>query len=202
MRVRIPCSSAILSEARLYAIESRDHTMDYDGWKDQHHKLRRLTYGKFAQLWVYEFCRINDIECLKDGSSPKEADRTDLTVCGFEMDVKASTIPAILGQISPGMYGKSEGFYCFILTNEDCGFVMPAGVVSCADYMRHSIEVKKDEIIPNTNIRQRFGRSRFLQAGSPIVPFFDFMDSAKRGDISRYLPPPLSSIEETNDCPF
>ena len=201
MRIRLPCNSAVLSEARLYAIESSSHTMDYKGWEDQHNKLKRLTYGKFAQLWVYEYCRVNGIPCQKDVSGPMEPDNKDLVVCGEDMDVKASTIMPLLGQVSPGMYGKKEGFYCFVYTDESCSFVQPVGVITCVDYMAHSKEVMAGDLIPNTTIKQRFGRSRFLQKGSPIVSFFEFMEEAKAGRISQYLPKP-QPIHELSDCPF
>lgn len=188
MRFRFPCSTAVLSEARLYAIESSQHTMDYDGWKDQHNKMERLTYGKFAQLWVYEFCRVNSIDCQKDKSSPAIADEKDLVICGECVDVKSSTWAPLLGQISPGMYSKNSGFYCFIYTDAECSFVMPAGVISCAGYMANSLEIKSGETIPNTTMKQRFSSSRFLQKGSPIVPFFEFMEEAKTGNIGRFLP--------------
>lgn len=188
MRLAVPCSSVILSEARLYAIESNTHTMDYEGWKDQHNKLKRLTYGKFAQLWVYEFCRINGIPCEKDNSGPTEPDNKDLVICGFDVDVKASTIGALVGQISPGMYDKSEGFYCFARTNESCSFILPIGFLHCSLFMQHSTEVKKDERIPNTRIVQRFSSSRFLNKGAPVVPFFEFMSDAKAGRIEEHVP--------------
>ena len=188
MRFRIPCSTAVLSEARLYAIESSSHTMDYDGWKDQHNKLERLTYGKYAQLWVHEWCRINGIPCVKDKSSPKEPDDNDLTICEHQIDVKASVIPQLLGQISPGMYRRSDGFYCFILTDKQCSFVMPAGFIHCSLFLPFSEEVEQGKKIPGTEIVQRFGRSRFLNKGAPVVPFFEFMADARAGALSKHIP--------------
>lgn len=187
MRFRIPCITSILSEARLYAIESSGHTMDYEGWKDQHNKLERLTYGKYAQLWVGEFCRINGIDFVKDKSSPNEPDDNDLTICGHQIDVKSSVHPKLLGQISPGMYQRHNGFYCFILTDRQCSFVMPVGFIHCSLFLPFSQEVRKDQEIPGTNIVQRFGRSRFLQPGAPVVPFFDFMTDARAGEISNHI---------------
>ena len=204
MRLAVPCSSAILSEARLYAIESNTHTMDYEGWKDQHNKLRRLTYGKFAQLWVYEFCRVNGIRCEKDKSGPTEPDNKDLVICGLDVDVKASTIGALVGQISPGMYNKSDGFYCFARTNETCSFILPIGFLHCSLFIPNSIEVRQGETIPHTTIVQRFRSSRFLSKGAPVVPFFEFMADAKAGEIEKHIPLPRveASDLDWSEIPF
>lgn len=188
MMWKIPCSSAVLSEARLYAIESSSHTMDYQGWEDQHHKLHRLTYGKFAQLWVYEFCRVNGIDCKKDTSGPKQPDDKDLIIGGHDVDVKTSINPKLLGQISPGMYRKQEGFFCFLLTDNSCTFVMPRGFLHCSHFESHSEEIKKGEIIPGTNLPQRFGTSRFLKRGAPVVGFYDFMADAINNDLRKHIP--------------
>lgn len=185
---RIPCSSAVLSEARLYAIESSGWTLDYQGWEDQHHKMHRLTYGKFAQLWVYEFCRINGIDCQKDTSDPKQPDDRDLIICGHDVDVKTSINPKLLGQISPGMYRKTSGFFCFVLTDTGCTFIMPRGFLHCSHFESHSDEVKKGDIIPGTGLQQRFGSSRFLRRGAPVVGFYDFMADAKNGGLQKHIP--------------
>lgn len=198
---RIPCSSAVLSEARLYAIESYNHTMNYKGWEDQHNKMERLTYGKFAQLWVYEYCILNGIECEKDDSSPLTPDKKDLTICGINVDVKSSVRPEFLGQISPGMYNKDDGFYCFLLTDHDCTFIQPRGFISCADYMRHSIEVKKGDAIPGTDVVQRFGSSRFLRKKGVVTQFHEFMRDAANNDIAKHLHP-FSKEHQFTDVPF
>lgn len=188
MRWRIPLNTSILSEARLYAMESASHTMDYSGWEDQYKKLERLTYGKFAQLWVYELCRINGVECKKDKSPPTEPDDSDLEICGFSVDVKASTSPNLIGQVSPGVYGRSNDFYCFALTDKDCSYIEVPGVISCADYRKHAIRVPNGEIIPGTNIKQRFGTSYFLpKEGGLMIPFFRFMNAAKEGRLDQIL---------------
>lgn len=186
-RPRIPCSSLLLTEARLYALESKNFTMDYRGWQDQHNKLERLTYGKFAQLWVYEYCRLNGIPCEKDTSSHRDPDDKDLTISGHDIDVKASIIPSLVGQISPGVYKREGGFYCFMITDRDCSFIRPIGFLSKAKFMEHSSEVKKGEVIPGTNIKQRFGSSRFVSPGAPVIDFFKFMDDARLMQLDRYL---------------
>ena len=189
MQWKIPYSSATLSEARLYAIESSEHTLDYHGWEDGHFKLQRLTYGKFAQLWVYEFCRLNGINCQKDRSGPQKPDDKDLVIRGHDVDVKTSINPKLIGQISPGMYHKNDGFYCFTLTDKACSFILPIGFMHCADFIHFSHEVKKGEVIPGTDVVQRFGNSRFLNQNSGLIDFYTFMAEAKNGNLNNYAIP-------------
>lgn len=99
MLVTYPVSSSILIEARLYCQDSIQHTMDYKGWKDQHEKQSRITYGKFGQLWVAEFCRLNNIPYRKDKSPPKEADDVDLFIFDRSVDVKTTVFMDLVGQV-------------------------------------------------------------------------------------------------------
>lgn len=174
-QIRYPLSSALLSEARLYAIESFPHTLNYKGWKDQKLKLARLTYGKFGQLWVTEFCRANGIECEKDTSSPYVPDDLDLTIYGHTIDVKTTINRDFLGQVSPGVINKPCDYFCFVVTDIACSFVEPIGFMDCDTYRSVAVEVKEGQCIPGTNTAQRFGTSFFLPKPAPIIPFVKFI---------------------------
>lgn len=173
--IRYPITSALLSESRLYAQESYRHTMDYQGWHDQKLKLARLTYGKFGQLWVAEFCRANGIECQKDTSSPYVADDRDLTIYGHSIDVKTTINRDFLGQVSPGVINKPCDYFCFLVTDMQCSFVEPIGFMDCDTYRAVAIEVKEGQAIPGTSTKQRFGTSFFLPRPAPVIPFVQFL---------------------------
>lgn len=173
--IRYPITSTLLSEARLYARESFGHTMDYQGWQDQKLKLARLTYGKFGQLWVAEFCRVNGIQYEKDTSSPYVADDRDLSIFGHSIDVKTTINRDFLGQVSPGVINKPCDYFCFIVTDMQCSFVEPLGFIECDAYRAIAVEVKEGQLIPGTNTRQRFGTSFFLPRLAPVTPFVQFL---------------------------
>lgn len=173
--IRYPITSALLSEARLYAQESYGHTMDYQGWQDQKLKLARLTYGKFGQLWVSEFCRANGITHEKDTSSPYVADDRDLSIYGHSIDVKTTINRDFLGQVSPGVINKPCDYFCFLVTDVQCSFVEPIGFMDCDTYRTVSVQVREGELIPGTRTRQRFGTSFFLPAQAPVIPFVQFL---------------------------
>lgn len=173
--IRYPIASTLLSEARLYARESFGHTMDYQGWQDQKLKLARLTYGKFGQLWVAEFCRVNGIQYEKDTSSPYVADDRDLSIFGHSIDVKTTINRDFLGQVSPGVINKPCDYFCFIVTDMQCSFVEPLGFIDCDAYRAIAVEVKEGQLIPGTNTRQRFGTSFFLPRLAPVTPFVQFL---------------------------
>lgn len=173
--IRYPITSTLLSEARLYARESFGHTMDYQGWQDQKLKLARLTYGKFGQLWVAEFCRVNGIQYEKDTSSPYVADDRDLSIFGHSIDVKTTINRDFLGQVSPGVINKPCDYFCFIVTDMQCSFVEPLGFIDCDAYRAIAVEVKEGQLIPGTNTRQRFGTSFFLPRLAPVTPFVQFL---------------------------
>lgn len=174
--LRFPIHSALLSEARLYALESSGHTLDYEGWGDQYEKMGRLTYGKFGQLWVTEFCRANGIDCVKDISSPYVPDKVDLTIYGHAIDVKTTVNRSLLGQTSPGVFQKNAcDFFCFLVTDKKCSFVETIGFLDAETYKSIAVKVKKGELIPGTTWEQRFSESYFLPPDAPVVPFMNFL---------------------------
>jgi len=173
--IRYPITSALLSEARLYAQESYGYTMNYKGWDDQYKKMARMTYGKFAQLWVADFCRVNDIDYVKDTSSPYVAHNLDLTICGHSIDVKASINRTFIGQVSPGVINKPCDYFCFVVTDDKCSFVEPIGFIDCDMYRSVSVKVNEGDLIPGTNTRQRFETSFFLPRPAPVTPFVQFL---------------------------
>lgn len=180
MIVHYPLTTNLLTEARLYATDSIQHTMDYEGWQDQHQKRERIVYGNFGQLWVAEFCRINGIPYQKDRSSPERADDYDLIAHGFKIDVKTSIKKELVGQVSPGVINKPIDYFCFMLTDRLCSYIAPYGLIAADEYRKISVEVKQGEIIPGTTIHQRFGKSYFLPPGAELKPFVQFMRSQGR----------------------
>ena len=193
-----PMTSALLTEARLYAVDSIAHTMDYHGWKDQHYKQERITYGKFGQLWVGEFCKLNGICYEKDKSSPKQADDLDLKIGVYSVDVKTTVCEGIRGQVSPGVFDKPIDYYLFMVTDAVCSFVKPLGFVSQENYQRNAIKVFKGEYIPGTTVRQNFEFSYFLPYEIPVwEPFLDFMGSVLDSGES-VVPQSISPVFENN----
>ena len=175
MIVHFPMSTKVLTEARLYATDSILHTMDYDGWQDQHQKHERITYGNFGQLWVAEFCRLNGIAYHKDASSPERPDDYDLIVHGYKIDVKTSVIADFVGQVSPGVFNKPIDYFCFLLTDRLCSYIAPWGFIEAEKYREIAICVEQGEIIPGSTVRQRFSRSYFLPPEPELIPFVQFM---------------------------
>lgn len=188
MIVHYPMTTNLLTEARLYATDSIQHTMDYEGWKDQHQKRERIVYGNFGQLWVAEFCRLNGIPYQKDRSSPERPDDFDLIAHGFKIDVKTSVCKDLVGQVSPGVINKPVDYFCFMLTDKLCTYIAPYGLIAADDYRRIAVEVKQGEIIPGTTRSQRFSKSYFLPPDAELMPFVQFMRSQGRAK-SRVIQP-------------
>jgi hypothetical protein len=175
----------MLTEARLYATDSIGHTMDYQGWEDQYAKRDRITYGKFGQLWVCEFCKLNGIPYEKDKSSPKVNDDFDLKIGEFSIDVKTTIRNDIQGQVSPGVYNKPIDYYLFLVTDSVCSFVRTLGFVSQSAYKKNALKINKGEKIPGTNMVQRFSYSYFLPYEIPVwIPFLKFFDGVSNNEES------------------
>jgi hypothetical protein len=162
MKYKLPFNSALLCEAKLYAIESIEHTLNYKGWEDGHEKLIRITVGKCCQLWLSEFCRLNGIHHKKDDSSPYLPDNMDLEICGYKVDCKASYIPELCCQVTENIHKSNIDFYSFFLTDKKLSYISPLGMISKEDYLKDAIKVIKGDKIPGTNYIQRFDYSYFL----------------------------------------
>lgn len=163
--MKIPANSALLMEAKAYALESAAHTFDYKGWTDKHAKLSRLTHGKWAQLWLGELCRLNGYEYEKDASSPYVHDNSDLLINGWAIDCKVSTRNGLEGQISPH-YKKQNGqvqFYAFFRSDTRITFIEPLGFLHYSRVEACSDLVREGEIIPGTSYVQRFAQSYFVR---------------------------------------
>lgn len=160
---KYPVSSALLNEARLYALESINHTIDYKGWSDAYQKMTRITTGKFAQIWLSEFCKLNNIKHIKDDSSPYISDNQDIEICGYSIDCKVSTNQNLIGQVSPHCLKQTNiHSYAFFLTDEKMSFISPCGFIPREDFLNKSKEIKQGEFLPNSNIQQRFSSSFFI----------------------------------------
>jgi hypothetical protein len=173
---KYPANSAILNEARMYALESISHTFDYNGWQDGHQKMQRITTGKYAQLWLAEFCRINEIDYKKDISSPYIYDDEDLKICNLSIDCKVSIYDYLVGQVSPHCL-KQENIsgYAFFLTDSSLSFIKPYGFIKRDDFIKNAVCIEKGEKIFDTGITQRFSKSYFIDK-KHLHNFHDVME--------------------------
>lgn len=161
--MKFPCNPRVLIEAWAYARESLAHTFNYQGWRDGHRKAQRIATGKFAQLWLAEFCRLNNIPCAPDRSSPYVADAGDLTINGWVIDCKVSVVHGLEGQISPRHERESNvDYYAFFRSDKELSFIEPLGFVRFSDVKARAVVVSKGEKIPGTSVVQRFDRSYFI----------------------------------------
>ena len=176
--MKYPTNTNCLAEARMYAIDSLDHTYDYDGWGDAWHKSQRIITGKFCQLWLGEYCKLNNVPYKKDRSSPYISDSGDLHINGWNIDCKASTSISFCGQISPHFDKDKEiDFYSFFLIDKNFSFIEPLGFINKINVIENSIKVLKGEKIPNTDIIQKFeSHSYFVNLDK--LTAFDYAISA------------------------
>jgi hypothetical protein len=193
--VAYPVSTKMLTEARCYAVDSIKHTVNYPGWKDEHKKFERITTGRFGQLWVAEFCKINGIECEQDETPPTENDVSDVTICGSVIDVKTSLYKSFVGQVNGSVIKKPCDYYCFLLTTREFDIVMPYGFVSYEDYKENATKLKEGDIIPGTNIKNRFNETYFLSEKNRVRPFVQFLIEKKSDSYTLDLPVILISDE-------
>ena len=187
MIFKYPANSAILTEARMYALESINCTVDYEGWKDCHKKMCRITTGKYAQLWLSEFCRLNEIPYKKDKSSPYLHDKEDIEINGHSIDCKVSTIEHLVGQVSPHVLNQENiDFYVFFLTNDELSFIAPYGLIRRKDFIRLAKEIKKGEQLPGTKIIQKFNSSFFISTSS-LLPFESSIKRLGRSNVCQKI---------------
>ena len=189
MQVIYPVSTDIITDAKVYATESINYTMDYEGFenrceKDLQKKMERIVYGKFGQLWVAEFCRLNGVNCKSDKSSPYVPDKSDLEIDSLKIDVKVSVIKHLVGQVSPGAVKADYDYFCFMLVDRDCKWVCPYGFISCEDFRRVMVEVERGQKIPGTNIVQKFMASYFLPENPHLIPFVSFLMNRNRKPVT------------------
>lgn len=173
---KLPITTTVISEAKLYAMESIKHTVDYKGWGDCHQKLCRITIGNFCQLWLAEFCKINGIPHVKDNSSPYEPDKCDLTINGHAIDCKSSVVSSLPMQVSPHCEKQENiDFYAFFSTDKEMNFIEPLGFISRLKFMKEAMVVNVGDTIPGTNLVQRFDKSYFINKEN-LYGFFNGVD--------------------------
>ncbi len=162
--MKYPVNTSAIHEARVYAMESIEHTADFKGWRDCYKKHSRILTGRFCQAWLLDFCRINKIPCRGDTSSYQESDSGDLTISGYVVDCKATIIPELAGQVSSVLDSKGNitQIYAFFVTNKHCTFIEPLGLISKKSYKEKCVKVEKGEEIMNTKTIQRFDFSYFI----------------------------------------
>lgn len=160
---RYPANPSQLIEARAYALASLDHTFDYDGFKDGHKKMGRIFTGKYAQLWLCEFCRLNEIPHKKDTSSPMISDDEDLSICGYSIDCKVSVIDGMWPQVTTISDTSGADVYFFFRCDERLDYIQPIGAIGKPRFLSERVEITKGFDIPGTTkIKQRFSKSYFI----------------------------------------
>jgi hypothetical protein len=182
--MRYPVSTALLKEAQLYAMASFHHTFNWDSHKGGNAKMQRITVGRFAQVWVQEFCRLNGIPHISDASSSDVSDEFDLQIRGLKVDIKASKHADLLGQVAPGPFRKAESgtYFCFVLADPEGTFVEPWGFIEADDYRKFSYSVKRGEQLPTGHV-QAFSESFFLPPDAPVEPFESFLLGGQQATI-------------------
>lgn len=173
--MKLPMTSSLLTEARLYALESTQFTFDYDGWNQQNEasaaaKLERITIGRYGQLWLAEFCKINGIPYEKDLSSPFVTDTSDIFIAGRSVDVKTSKMSNLPPQVSPGVVSKSEVF-AFLRTDQSLSFIEPLGFIESDAFLQLARKILYDDLIPGTTFRQRFKEGSYFIEPRHLTPF-------------------------------
>lgn len=174
MKVFYPVNTIAIMEARLYANESIEYTADFAGWKDKYKKKQRLIIGNFVQYWVYEFCRLNKIQYQVDETTPYENDKFDIKVYGKIMDVKASVHENFVGQVTEEALNKDIDFFSFFLTDANCSFIAPYGVIGKEQYRQLSVKLQEGDTIPGTKIKNKFNVTNFIET-IHLIPFVKFM---------------------------
>lgn len=177
MFFKFPVNSTALSLARLYAIDSFNYTYDYKGFEDEQQtdrKLRRIQIGRFGQEWIAEFCKMNNIPITADSSTAKENDDFDINISGKYIDVKTavSTIPC---QCNKAIENKKNiDMFIFLKTDSKFSFIEPVCIIPFQQYFQHAVLVRKGEMFPDTNIKNKFGEGSYvlrnpLQYGYPVI---------------------------------
>lgn len=172
---KLPNFEVSITDAQEYANASISYTYDYQGWEDQkgtNKKYNRILIGRFGQEWLYNFCKLNNLNVEKDRSSYKENDKYDLMISGKLVDVKTSISELFIGQISPGCY-KNEliDIYCFILTDEQISFIEPIGFISRGKFIENCYYVPHNGLIRG-KIENRFLEGSYFIDRNNIYDFY------------------------------
>lgn len=170
--MKYPVNTSMLTEARMYARESCEHTMNYKGWEDAYKKMERIITGKFCQLWLTEFCRVNTIPHVKDSSSPYVADTGDLFINGWNIDCKGTAYNGFEFQISPHLMSQDEiDLYFFFRTSRQFDYVEPLGCIRREQAIEVANHVKKGEEIPGTGKTQSFKDGSYFIDREYLISF-------------------------------
>ena len=161
----------------MYAYESLNHTIDYDGWDDAYEKTARIVTGKYCQLWLAEVCRLNNIPHKKDRSSPYISDAGDLEINGWNIDSKGSAAPGFEGQVTKHHDdpGNTIDVYAFFRTDRSLSYIEPLGFIRCENLLKVAQKVNKGEKIPGIDVEQKFATYSY------------FVDLSRLGDFETVI---------------
>jgi len=175
MPVKYPFRIRIIDRAKKYAEQSLRNTHDYGGWKDESQtdrKRQRIMTGRFGQLWVYEFCKLNNIPSEHDNSSVYEADDFDIKIMGYSVDVKTTTVNGICCQVNPALKSKNIDYYCFLKTDKQYSFSEPLGLIEKGEYYKNAILIPNGAKFPGTSIENKYhSGSYILEDIACLIPF-------------------------------
>lgn len=177
-----PLGSILIEAARMYALDSHQHTMNYAGWEDEDNtpqKIQRILHGRLAQLWLGEWCRINQVPHVADRSLYTHADGgVDLTILNHPIDVKASfNLPPQVGSHLREKAGGAEWF-AFASLPWDLSWICIDGLIATSDFFQRAQFIPYGQNIPGTQLRQRFqDGSYFLLDRSPLHSLSEIVET-------------------------
>lgn len=178
MSYRYPLLPRLLVEARAYAVESKEHTVTYEGW-DASRFMERATLGKFAQLWLAEFCRLNEISHKADRSSPYEPDKQDLHIHGISVDCKASNMVSMWPQVSVNCDVNPVDAYFFFNISKNMDYIKPLGGLSHSQFIGWRVHVAKGQKIPETNLTQSYSQGSYFVDPKKLLSLDGFLSGAE-----------------------
>lgn len=172
--VRWPLLSTLVEAARMYALDSVRHTFDFPGWEDEargdaERKMKRIMHGRLAQLWLAEWCRINEVPFRHDATPFFASDSGDLEIVGNKVDAKATTV----GLLQVGaQLRRQQGWFAFTELDENLEWIGVKGLIPCEEFFEKAVYVKHNDRIPGTNFVQKYREgSYFLLDARGLVPF-------------------------------
>ena len=158
----------IYFRSKRYAEDSIKYTFEYDNFKggDTSKKLDRITVGRLGQEGVYTVCRKNNIFFVEDMTPPQKKDEFDAVIYGKIFDIKTSKGGMMPPQVASHLISEKVDFYCFVKTSSydtnEFSQVIPIGIMTYFDFWNDSTRIKKGEIIPTTNIINKFSNTNIL----------------------------------------
>lgn len=182
---KLPSFDKAIQLAVSYSNKSIEFTYDYSGWEHEggtERKRKRIEVGRFGQEWFCSYLRLNGIACHSDDTSPEQNDKYDVMVMNkLLIDIKTSSHPGFIGQVSPGVFGKNGLFaYCFLLTDKEYSFVEPLGFAKPEDKDLFYF-IDHGQPIRDTGFTNNFNKGSYFIDQEKMIPFFVFINFLVKG---------------------